>query len=83
MEMFIVATHYEKINQSRQVPPIELPQNIEFPCHFVPFTKISEKKSPPTNMFCLKSCLPLVPAPPPFTKRGEETMLMLQVITEN
>ena len=42
----IFATHYEKTDQPRQVPPTELPQSIEFPDLFVPSTKISEKNLP-------------------------------------
>ena len=68
----IFATHSEKIDQPRQVPPTELAQKIEVPSFLFPPLKF-QKKFPPTNMSCLKSW-----SPPPLQRGGEETMLVLQ-----
>ena len=42
----IFPTHYEKIDQARQVPPTDLLQNIEFPDRFVPPLNFQKKISP-------------------------------------
>ena len=59
----IFATHQEKIDQARQVPPTELSQSIEFPYLFLSSAKLSEKNLPPLTCSVWNLGSPWFPSP--------------------
>ena len=66
----IFATDQGKIDQRWQVPPTELPQNIEFPPFLTTLLEFQEK-FPLINMSHLKSWYPPPTPPPPLQWGGE------------
>ena len=77
MERLLLQLIKKKLTSLDKFLPLKYYKLLQFPYLFVPSTKISKKKSPPTNMFCLKSWFPLVP--PSLNKGAGQTMLKFQV----